>query len=225
MEDMFEMDSYDEPRIPLIWENAPSFNSATTMWPINFPEDYKGKWTILFSHPWDFTPVCTTEFMAFQDKKEDFDKRNVKLLWYSVDWLHSHIAWVKNIKESFWVDIEFPIVADLSIAYKYGMLHPTANSNQTVRAVFVISPEWKIAAIMYYPLSNWRNVDELLRLIDSLQMSSENWRATPANWPNNKVFWDDVIVPPASSLKIADENQKKFDNKDWYICTEKNPNK
>jgi len=105
------------------------------------------------------------------------------------------------------------------------MLHPTANSNQTVRAVFVISPDGKIAAIMYYPLSNGRNVDELLRLIDSLQMSANHGRATPANWPNNKIFGDDVIVPPASSMDMADEYENKYDNKDWYICLTKNPNK
>ncbi|MCD5380371.1 peroxiredoxin [Candidatus Gracilibacteria bacterium] len=214
-----------ETRIPLIGEDAPAFNSATTMGPINFPADYAGKWTVLFSHPGDFTPVCTTEFMAFQDQKAEFDKRDTELLGYSIDGLHSHIAWVKNIKENFDVDIEFPIVADLSVAYKYGMLHPTANSNQTVRAVFVISPEGKIAAIMYYPLSNGRNVDEIIRLIDSLQMSANNGRATPANWPNNKIFGDDVIVPPASTMDMADENQKNFDNKDWYICSTKNPNK
>lgn len=212
-------------RIPLIWEDAPAFKASSTMGEMKFPEDFSWKWIVLFSHPWDFTPVCTTEFMAFQDKKEEFDKRNVELLGYSVDWLHSHIAWVKNIKEKFDLEITFPILADLSIAYKYGMLHPNANSNQTVRAVFVINPNWKIAALMYYPLSNWRNVDEILRLVDSLQMSANHQRATPANWPNNRVFWDRVIVPPATTIDLAKSYQEKYENKDWYICSVENPNK
>jgi len=210
-------------RIPLIWEDAPAFNASSTMGIVNFPEDYKGKWVVLFSHPADFTPVCTSEFIAFQAKKEEFDKRNVELLGYSVDGLTSHIAWAHNIKEKFGVDLTFPIVADLSIAFKYGMLQPSASSNHTVRAVFVITPEWKIAALMYYPLSNGRNIDEILRLVDSLQMTANYKRATPANWPNNDIFGSDVIVPPAQSLVEAIENQKKYDNKDWYVCTEKRP--
>lgn len=214
-----------ESRIPLIWEDAPAFNSASTMGPVNFPKDFKGKWVVLFSHPGDFTPVCTTEFMWFQDKKEEFDKRNTELLGYSVDGLHSHIAWAKNIEDKFGIEIKFPIVADLSIAYKYGMLHPSANSNQTVRAVFIINPEWKIAALMYYPLSNGRNIDEILRLIDSLQVSADHGKATPANWPENRIFGDKVIVPPASSMDIANSNQSQYENKDWYICTIENPNK
>ena len=216
---------YDEPRIPLIWEQAPEFKAPSTQWEINFPEDYKGKWVVLFSHPADFTPVCTTEFMAFQEKKEEFDKRNVELIGYSVDWLHSHIAWVKNIKEKFGVDITFPIVAHPQIAYKYGMLHPSADNSHTVRAVFIINPDGKIAALMYYPLSNGRNIDEIIRLIDSLQMTFENGRATPANWPNNQMFGDNVIVPPAESLEQADKNESTYECKDWYICTQKNPNK
>lgn len=216
---------YDMPRIPLIGEEAPAFKCPSTMWEINFPEDYKWKWTVLFSHPADFTPVCTTEFMAFQEKKDEFDKRNVKLIGYSVDWLHSHIAWVKNIKEKFWVDIEFPIAAHPSIATNYGMLQPTADDSHTVRAVFIIDPEGKIAALMYYPLSNGRNIDEIIRLIDSLQMTANNGRATPANWPNNKIFDDDVIVPPATSMEESEKNSSTYSCKDWYICTEKNPNK
>lgn len=214
-----------EARIPLIGEDAPAFTSASTMGAVKFPEDFRGKWVVLFSHPGDFTPVCTTEFMAFQDKKEEFDARNAALLGYSVDGLHSHIAWAKNIEDKFGITIGFPIVADLSIAYKYGMLHPSANSNQTVRAVFIINPEGKIAALMYYPLSNGRNIDEILRLIDSLQTSANHGRATPANWPHNRIFGDKVIVPPASSMEMAASNQSQFDNKDWYICTVENPNK
>lgn len=212
-------------RIPLIGEQAPEFNSNSTLWVINFPTDYKWKWVVLFSHPADFTPVCTTEFVWFQEKKSEFDKRWVALIWYSVDGIQSHIAWVNNIKEKFGVTIEFPIVADMSIAYKYGMLHPTADSNHTVRAVFIINPEWKIAALMYYPLSNWRNIDEILRLLDSLQMTASHGRATPANWPNNSIFQDRVIVPPASNIVQMEKNIKDYECKDWYLCTQANPNK
>jgi len=211
------------PRIPLIGENAPAFSGPSTTWPINFPADYKGKWVVLFSHPADFTPVCTTEFVGFQAKKAEFNKRNVELIGYSVDWIHSHIAWVHNIKEIFNVDIEFPIISSPSIAKDYWMLHPTADNSHTVRAVFIINPKGQIASLMYYPLSNGRNIDEILRLVDSLQMTDKNSRATPANWPNNDIFGSDVIVPPASSLAEAEANPAKYENKDWYLCTEKMP--
>ena len=222
-EEMFEFE--ETVRVPLIGEDAPAFESPSTMWPISFPNDYKGKWVVLFSHPADFTPVCTTEFMWFQDKYEEFTKRNTELLGYSIDGIHSHIAWVRNIKENFGVDIEFPIVWNPQIAYKYGMLQPSADNSKTVRAVFIINPEGKIASLMYYPLDNGRNIDEIIRLVDSLQTSYNHGRATPANWPHNKVFGDKVIVPPAGSLEQAEENEKNYDCKDWYICTQDNPNK
>lgn len=224
MDNILDFD-YDAPRVPLIWEKAPAFKAPSTTWEINFPEDYKGKWTVLFSHPADFTPVCTTEFIEFQRKKTEFDKRNVELIGYSMDGIHSHIAWVKNIKEKFNVDITFPIVAHPSIAYDYGMLHPSNDDSHTVRAVFFIDPDGKIASLMYYPSSNGRNIDEIIRLIDSLQMTYDKGRATPANWPNNSIYGDDVIVPPATSLEQADKNESEFDCKDWYICSQKNPNK
>jgi len=197
---------YDMPNVPLIGEQAPEFKAPSTRWEINFPEDYEWKWVVLFSHPADFTPVCTTEFMAFQAKKEEFEKLNCDLIGYSVDWVHSHIAWVKNIKEKFGVEITFPIVAHPSIAYNYGMLQPTADDSHTVRAVFIIDPEGKIAALMYYPLSNGRNIDEILRLVKSLQTTADYGRAT-------------------ESMEQAKENTEKFDCKDWYICTDENPNK
>jgi len=215
----------NEFRIPLIGEMAPEFSSQSTMGKINFPADYKGKWTVLFSHPADFTPVCTTEFMAFQDKIEEFKKRNVELIGYSVDGIQSHIAWVNNIKEKFDVEISFPIVADMSLAFKYGMLQTSADSNHTVRAVFFINPEWKIAALMYYPLSNGRNIDEIIRLIDSLQMTAEHGRATPANWPENRIFADRVIVPPAWDMETMAKNKTSYDCKDWYLCTQEMPKK
>lgn len=210
-------------RIPLIGESAPEFKAQSTTWEINFPEDYKGKWVVLFSHPADFTPVCTTEFIGFQEKLEDFTKRNTSLIGYSVDGIQSHIAWVNNIKEKFGVSIVFPIIADMSIAMKYGMLQPTASTTHTVRAVFIINSEGKIASLMYYPLSNGRNIDEILRLIDSLQMTASHGRATPANWPNNTIFGDRVIVPPAANLSQMEKNLSEFECKDWYICTQNRP--
>lgn len=212
--------------IPLIGDFAPSFKAQTTQGEINFPEDYKGSWTVLFSHPADFTPVCTTEFMAFQDLFKEFEARNTKLLGYSVDGIHSHIAWLRNIEEKFGVKIEFPVAAGSHIAHKYGMIHPNAETTLTVRAVFIISPGGVIATIMYYPLSNGRNIFEIIRTIDSLQMSYNNQRATPANWPHNRILKDDVIVPPATTMNDALATEAKYtDAKDWYIATEKNPNK
>lgn len=212
--------------IPLIGDLAPAFKAQTTLGEINFPEDYKGSWVVLFSHPADFTPVCTTEFLGFQDLYKEFEARNTQLLGYSVDGIHSHIAWVRNIEENFGVKIQFPIIAGSHVAIKYGMIHPNADQTATVRAVFIISPGGVIATIMYYPLSNGRNIFEILRTLDSLQMSYNNQRATPANWPHNRVYKDRVIVPPATTVEAAAEVDEKYsDARDWYIATEENPNK
>jgi peroxiredoxin (alkyl hydroperoxide reductase subunit C) len=211
---------------PLIGDIAPKFTAQTTHGEINFPEDYKGSWVVFFSHPADFTPVCTTEFLGFQDLLKEFTARNTKLLGYSVDGIHSHIEWLRNIKKNFGVDIEFPIASGGHIAQKYGMLHPNANSMLTVRAVFIISPHGVVATIMYYPLSNGRNIFEIIRVLDSLQMSVNKQRATPANWPHNRIYKDRVIVPPANTLEEANSIKDKYtDAKDWYIATEENPNK
>ena len=215
----------NESRIPLIGEQAPEFKAPSTTWIIDFPNDYKWKWVVLFSHPADFTPVCTTEFIGFQNKYEEFKKRNTELVWYSIDWIQSHIAWVKNIEEKFGVNIEFPIVAHPKVAYQYGMLQPEADDSHTVRAVFIINPDGKIASLMYYPLTNGRNIDEIIRLIDSLQTTYEHGRATWADWPNNELFGDKVIVPPAQNLEDAKANQEKYECTDWYICTQERPNK
>jgi len=210
--------------LPLIWDKAPEFTAQSTQWIINFPEDYKGKRVVLFSHPADFTPVCTTEFIGFQKKYEDFKAINTELLWYSVDWVHSHIEWLRNIRKNFDIQVKFPLLAWSQIAHLYWMLHPNADSSITVRAVFVINPEWIVSAIMYYPLSNWRSVDEIFRLVKWLQTTSKHSRATPENRPNNPVFWDNVIVPPASTMQDAIDYADKYENKDRYLCTEKNPN-
>lgn len=211
--------------MPLIWDQAPAFTTQSTQWTIKFPEDFKGKWVVLFSHPADFTPVCTTEFVGFQNAYEDFKKINTELLGYSIDGVHSHIERVKNIDKNFWVKIEFPLLAGTQIAHLYGMLHPNADTSATVRAVFVINPEWKIMAIMYYPLSNGRSVAEVLRLVQSLQTTAKYKRATPENRPNNPIFGDKVIVPPASTMAEAISYPEKYENKDWYLCVEENPNK
>lgn len=203
---------------------APVFKAQSTQGFINFPEDYKGKRTVLFSHPADFTPVCTTEFMGFQNAYKDFQAINTELLGYSVDGVHSHIEWLKNIEKNFGVKVEFPLLAGAQIAHLYGMLHPNADTSVTVRAVFVINPEGKIEAIMYYPLSNGRSVSEILRLVKSLQTTATYGRATPENWPKNPIFGDKVIVPPANTMDQSVENAAKYDNKDWYLCTEENPN-
>jgi len=211
--------------LPLIWDMAPTFKALSTQWVVNFPEDYKGKRVVLFSHPADFTPVCTTEFIGFQNFYEDFKAINTELLWYSVDGIHGHIEWLRNIEKNFWIKVEFPLLAWQQIANLYGMLHPNADDSATVRAVFVINPEGKISAIMYYPLSNGRSVSEILRLVKSLQTTAEHKRATPENWPNNPIFGDKVIVPPASTMEDAKTYPEKYENKDWYLCTEENPNK
>jgi len=210
--------------LPLIWDMAPAFKALSTKWEVNFPEDYKGKRVVLFSHPADFTPVCTTEFIGFQNAYEDFKAINTELLWYSVDGIHGHIEWLRNIEKNFWIKVEFPLLAWQQIAHLYGMLHPNADNSATVRAVFVINPEWKISAIMYYPLSNGRSVAEILRLVKSLQTTAVHKRATPENWPNNPIFGDKVIVPPANTMEDAKAYPEKYENKDWYLCTEKNPN-
>ncbi len=208
-------------RMPLIGDQAPEFTAQSTQWAINFPQDYKWKRVVLFSHPADFTPVCTTEFIWFQDHYEEFKKINTDLLWYSIDGIHSHIEWLKNIEKNFWVKIEFPLLAGNQIAYLYGMLHPNADSSATVRAVFVINPEGKISAIMYYPLSNGRSVEEIVRLVKALQTTAKHKRATPENRPNNRLFQDKVIVPPASTMKDAEEYPQKYEHKDWYLCLDK----
>lgn len=209
-------------QIPLIGDIAPSFKTKTTLGEIDFPKDYKGKWVVLFSHPADFTPVCTTEFISFQNLKNEFDKRDTELIGYSMDGLSSHIAWVLNIKEKFDVDIEFPIATGMDIAIKYGMIHPNSSLTATIRAVFVISPGGVIAALIYYPLTNGRSIEEILRLLDSLQLSYNKNVSTPADWPNNQLYKDMVISPPPSTVADAKKiiKQNSYTN-DWYINTKK----
>lgn len=194
-------------RLPLIGDKAPSFKALTTMGTINFPEDYEGKWVLFFSHPSDFTPVCTTEFMTLAKMKGEFDKINVKLLGLSVDSLYSHIAWVRGIEEMEWngikdVKIDFPVIADLNmkVSKKYGMLQPNVSSTQAVRAVFVIDPEGIIRSITYYPLTTGRNFNEILRMVKALQKTDEVHCSTPADWQPG----DDLIIPTPITMEEAE---------------------
>ncbi|HIH75197.1 MAG TPA: peroxiredoxin [Methanosarcina sp.] len=215
--------------MPLIGEDAPSFTAVTTQGTINFPDDYKGKWVILFSHPADFTPVCTTEFMTFASMQEEFRKMNTELIGLSIDSIFSHIAWLKRIEEKIQyngmknVEIKFPVIADLKmeVARKYGMVQPKASTTQAVRAVFIIDPESKIRAILYYPLSTGRNMQEIKRLVIALQKNENEKVATPANWQPG----DDVIIPPPNTMDGVKERLEKEEEGrcclDWFICLRK----
>ena len=216
-------------RMPLIGDTAPAFKAKTTMGEIRFPEDYKGKWVILFSHPADFTPVCTTEFMTFASMQEDFRKLNCELIGLSIDSIYAHIAWLRTIKEKIsykgmkGVEVKFPVIEDLKmdVAKAYGMLQPNASTTQAVRAVFMMDPNAKIRAILYYPLSNGRNMDEVMRLLKAMQKSDKEQIATPANWMPG----EDVIIPPPGSCGVAKERVEKKDEGtyclDWFMCFKK----
>lgn len=211
-------------RLPLIGDVAPSFEAQTTKGKIKFPEDYKGRWVVLFSHPADFTPVCTTEFVAFQKRYEEFKKLNCELIGLSIDQVFSHIKWVEWIRENLNVEIMFPVIADDTgrIANLLGMIHPGKGTN-TVRAVFIIDPKGVIRAMLYYPQELGRNMDEILRMVKALQISDTNGVAMPANWPNNELIGDKVIVPPAKDEETAKERVKKAKAKeiecfDWWFC-------
>ncbi len=218
-------------RMPLIGDAAPSFVAKTTQGEIHFPEDYKGKWVILFSHPADFTPVCTTEFMTFATMSDEFKTLNTELIGLSVDSLYAHIAWLRKIQELEWngmkhVEVKFPLIEDIrmEVANKFGMIQPGQSNTQAVRAVFVIDPNAKIRTILYYPLSTGRNFDEIKRIILALQKADKDSVATPANWRPG----DDVIVPTAGSCGTAKE---RMDNQtddqyclDWFMCFMKEKN-
>lgn len=216
-------------KMPLIGDDAPKFKAKTTMGEINFPEDYKGKWIILFSHPADFTPVCTTEFMTFASMQKEFQDLNCELIGLSIDSIYAHIAWLRTIKEKIEykgmknIEVTFPVIEDLrmDVAKKFGMVQPNASTTQAVRAVFLIDPKAKIRAILYYPLSNGRNMDEIKRLLLAMQKSDSEQIATPANWRPG----EDVIIPPPGSCGIAKERmEKKEEGKyclDWFMCFRK----
>ncbi len=209
-----EQVNYNFPRLN---EQAPDFEAPTTEG-VKKLSDYSGKWLVLFSHPADFTPVCTTEFIAFARRQQDFNAMGVELLGLSIDSVHSHVAWARNIQEKFGVKIGFPIIADLSmqVAASYGMIHPGASDTSAVRATFVIDPNGILRAMLYYPMTNGRSIDEILRLVQSLQTSDREAVATPEGWqPGEK-----VIVPPPKTMADADARvqSKEYECTDWYFC-------
>ncbi len=208
-------------QIPLIGEKFPEMEVLTTHGKKKLPSDYEGKWFVLFSHPADFTPVCTSEFVAFAKRYDDFKKLNTELIGLSVDSTFSHIKWIEWIKEKFGIDIPFPIIADPQGygARKLGMLH-AESATHTVRAVFIVDDRGVIRAILYYPLNVGRLIDEILRIVKALQLSDRLGRAIPANWPNNELIGEAVIVPPASTVFEAQERPKKFKCFDWWFCYE-----
>ncbi|MDR1630700.1 MAG: peroxiredoxin [Oscillospiraceae bacterium] len=217
-----------ENRMPLIGDMAPAFKAVTTQGPISFPEDFKDKWVILFSHPADFTPVCTTEFMTFASMADEFKALNTELVGLSVDSLYAHIAWLRKIQELEWngkkhVEVKFPLIEDIrmEVANKYGMIQPDQSNTQAVRAVFIVDPAGKIRTILYYPLSTGRNFDEIKRIILALQKADKEQIATPADWRPG----DDVIVPTAGSCGTAKERMENQSEDqyclDWFMCFKK----
>ncbi|MBL9003593.1 MAG: peroxiredoxin [Myxococcales bacterium] len=211
----------DAPRnLPRINEPAPDFNAVTTHGQKKLG-DYKGRWLILFSHPADFTPVCTTEFIGFTQRFEEFQKRNTDILGVSIDSIFSHLAWVQNIKEKMGVSVPFPIIADLDmkVASAYGMVHPGASDTATVRSVFVIDEKGMIRALVYYPMNAGRNIDEIIRLLDALQTADKHGVACPANWRPG----DNVVVPAPKTMADVEKRlaDGSLDRKDWYLSMKK----
>jgi peroxiredoxin (alkyl hydroperoxide reductase subunit C) len=214
------MTTIEEPEarigLPRLNEPAPAFEAVTTHGPLRL-SDFEGSWLILFSHPADFTPVCTTEFIAFAEIYPELQKRGAELLGLSIDSLYSHIAWVRNIEEKAGVKIPFPVIADLDrkVATAYGMVMPGESKTEASRCVFVIDPKGILRAIIYYPLAVGRNMDEIVRLVDALQTGDANHVATPANWrPGDK-----VVMPAPTTSEAADERVGEgFECVDWYLC-------
>ena len=207
-----------QPRLPALNRPAPEFQAATTHGPRKLA-DYTGRWLVLFSHPADFTPVCTTEFIAFARAHERFQALGCDLLGLSIDSNFAHIAWVRNIKEKFGVEIPFPIIEDLSmkVAHAFGMIQPGASDTSAVRATFFIDPEGVLRAMVYYPMSNGRSVDEFVRLLEALQTSDSQGVATPENWtPGEKV----IVPPPKTTAEAESRAQEGYDYTDWY-CSKK----
>jgi len=216
--------------MPRIGDKAPEFKAVTTQGEINFPGDYSGSWVILFSHPADFTPVCTSEFMTFAALEDKFAAANCKLVGLSVDGLYSHIAWLRTIKEKIEyrgmkdIEVKFPLIEDItmSVARTYGMIQPGESTTKAVRAVFFVDPKGIIRAIIYYPLSLGRNFDELYRALIAMQAADAFAIATPADWQPG----DDVIVPPAGSCGVAKdrmEGKEEMKCYDWFFCTKALP--
>jgi len=214
----------EEKGMPLIGDKFPEMTVNTTHGELELPDEYDGKWFILFSHPGDFTPVCTTEFYSFQKKYDEFRDLNTELIGLSIDQVHSHLKWTEWIEENMGEEIEFPIIADGRgiVADKLGLIHSTGGT-ATVRAVFIVDPKATIRAILYYPAELGRNMDEIVRMIKGFQKSEEEGVAIPANWPENELVGDDVIMPPASSEKDIEKRRKQESDGeikcyDWWLC-------
>lgn len=215
---------------PMLGEKAPAFRAKSTKGYINFPYDYKKSWTVFFSHPGDFTPVCTTEFMTFEAMSDEFTQINTKLLGLSVDSINSHLAWIKDIKKNIdyngmnEIDVDFPVINDIEgkIARKYGMIQPKIDAKKTIRAVYVIDPQSIIRAIFYYPQTTGRNIEEIKRVIVALQAADKFNIMTPCNWEAG----DEVIIPPPANKKEAIERLENMDTikcYDWFLCFKKLP--
>jgi len=222
------MENQEIMQMPRIGDKAPSFKAVTTQGEIDFPKQYEGSWVILFSHPADFTPVCTSEFMTFATMAPKFEEANCKLVGLSVDGLYSHIAWLRTIKEKIEykgmkdVEVKFPLIEDITmeVAKKYGMMQPGESNTKAVRAVFVIDPKGIVRTVLYYPLSLGRNFEEIYRIVIALKTADEFSIATPADWQPG----DDVIVPTAGSCGVAKERMESKDEMhcyDWFFCTKK----
>ncbi|NIQ07316.1 MAG: peroxiredoxin [Candidatus Korarchaeota archaeon] len=210
--------------MPLIGDKFPEMTVETTHGKIKLPDNYEGKWLILFSHPGDFTPVCTTEFYAFQKRYDTFRDLNTELLGLSIDQVHAHMKWTEWIQENLNEEIEFPIIADSTgkVADALGLIHP-ARATATVRAVFIVDPKSIIRAILYYPPELGRNMDEFIRMIKAFQKVEEEGVAMPANWPENELIGDRVILPPASDVntakkRIKEAKEGKYECYDWWLC-------
>jgi len=212
----------EEVGMPLIGEKFPEMEVQTTHGRKKLPEEYKGKWFVLFSHPADFTPVCTTEFVAFQRRFEAFKELDCELIGLSIDQVFSHIKWVEWIKDNLDEEIKFPIIADDTgrVAKMLGLIHFSKGTN-TVRAVFAVDPQGIMRAMIYYPQELGRNMDEILRMVRGLKTNDEYGVAIPANWPNNELIGDEVIIPPASDEQTAKERVKQYECYDWWFCHKK----
>ena len=210
-----------EEKMPLIGDKFPELEVQTTKGKMKLPDVFKGKWFILFSHPADFTPVCTTEFVAFQKRYNKFKKFGCELIGLSVDQVFSHIKWEQWIKENLKIKIEYPIIADTGkVANTLGLIHPNKGTN-TVRAVFFVDTKGIIRSILYYPQELGRNMDEFVRMIEAFQIADKEHVAMPANWPNNELIKNRVIIPPASDVKTAEKRVKEYDCYDWWFCHKK----
>ncbi len=220
---MENQDVLKKPAMPLLGNKFPVLKVQTTRGVLILPDYFRGKWFVLFSHPADFTPVCTTEFVSFQKHYKSFKKLGCELIGLSVDQVFAHFKWEQWIKDNIKVEIEFPIIADTGkVAKRLGLIHSNKGTN-TVRAVFVVDDKGTIRTILYYPQELGRNIDEIVRIVKALQVSDKNRVAMPANWPNNELFGSDVIIPPASDIKEVENRLKsskrgEFKCLDWWLC-------